>query len=173
MSWMLAAKLVLCTSCGFAGCLPILTILACTSFTILFVLPFRSVIGEHSSSPGSISDCNEFASPFFRSVMSLWFRLSRCLDAGDIMIRGPGSSFCPVSSLSVRFVYQQLSRLNHREHRCVALYRGVVSWRCIVAGTYLLIGLLFGSICVFGASLVRFAIRIGWWRMVFCQRLTD
>ena len=65
--------------------------------------------------------------PFFRSVMCLWFHLSRCLDAGDIMIRGPGSSFCPVSSLSVRFVYQQLSRLDHREHRCVALYRGVVS----------------------------------------------
>ena len=40
------------------------------------------------------------------------------------MIRGPGSSFCPVSSLSVRFVHQQLSRLDHREHRCVALYHG-------------------------------------------------
>ena len=62
--------------------------------------------------------------PFFRSVMSSWFRLSRCLDARGIMIRGPGSSFCPVSSLSVRFVYKQLSRLDHREHRCVALYRG-------------------------------------------------
>ena len=56
--------------------------------------------------------------------MSSWFRLSRCLDARGIMIRGPGSSFCPVSSLSVRFVYKQLSRLDHREHRCVALYRG-------------------------------------------------
>ena len=56
--------------------------------------------------------------------MSSWFRLSRCLDARGIMIRGPGSSFCPVFSLSVRFVYQQLSRLDHREHRCVALYRG-------------------------------------------------
>ena len=64
--------------------------------------------------------------PFFHSVMSLWFRLSQCLDAGSIMIRGPGSSLCPVCSLSVRFVYRQLSHLDHREHRCVALYRGWV-----------------------------------------------
>ena len=41
-----------------------------------------------------------------------------------VTCRSPGSSSCPVGLLSIRFVYQQLSRLDHREHRCVTLYRG-------------------------------------------------
>ena len=56
--------------------------------------------------------------PFFCSVMSSWFRSSRCLDAGGIIIKGPGSSSCPVGSL----------------------LSNIAVWRCIVAGGCMLIG---------------------------------
>ena len=58
--------------------------------------------------------------PFYRSIMVAWFRLSRRMEDGEIVVAGAGTSFCPVRSLTVHFVYRQLLSLGHTEHRCVS-----------------------------------------------------
>ena len=45
--------------------------------------------------------------PFYRSVMRAWFRLSSREENGELVIVGSNNSFCPLRSLSVRFLYQQ------------------------------------------------------------------
>jgi hypothetical protein len=70
--------------------------------------------------------------PFYHSVMSSWFRLSRSLEDGKIVINGSGTSSCPLESLSAKFVYREFSRLDRKEHRCVAKYHCwglTVDWR--------------------------------------------
>ena len=60
--------------------------------------------------------------PSYRSVMRAWFRLSRREENGELVIVGSNNSFCPLRSLSVRFLYQQFSRLDYAPHRCVAKF---------------------------------------------------
>ena len=48
--------------------------------------------------------------PFFCSVMLAWFRLSRRLENGNIVVDGSGS-VVPLASLSICFAYRQFSRL--------------------------------------------------------------
>ena len=59
--------------------------------------------------------------PFYRSVMRVWFRLSRRQENGELVIVGSNNSFCPLRGLSVRFLYQQFSRLD-TPPRCVAKF---------------------------------------------------
>ena len=71
--------------------------------------------------------------PFYRSIMVAWFHLSRCLQDGEIVVAGVGTSFCPLRSLTINFVYRQL-RLGHTEHRCVSKYCAwdmVVDWSSV------------------------------------------
>ena len=54
--------------------------------------------------------------------------------AGVIVIRGHGSSMCPLRSLSARFAYQEFSRIDRVEHRCVEKYHlwGLsVDWKTV------------------------------------------
>ena len=60
--------------------------------------------------------------PFYRSVMTSWFRLSPRIENSEIVIAGSDTSFFPLRSLSVSFVFQQLSHLDKTEHFCVAKY---------------------------------------------------
>ena len=60
--------------------------------------------------------------PFYRSVMRAWFRLSRRQENGELVIVGSNNSSCPLRSLSVRFLYQQFSRLDYSPSRCVAKF---------------------------------------------------
>ena len=60
--------------------------------------------------------------PFYRSVMRAWFRLSSREENGELVIVGSNNSFCPLRSLSVRFLYQQFSWLDYAPHRCVAKF---------------------------------------------------
>ena len=72
--------------------------------------------------------------PFYRSVMHSWFRLSRTFDAGEIVLRGHGSSSCPLKSLSARFAYQAFSQMDRTEHRCVEKFRSwglTVHWKTV------------------------------------------
>ena len=69
--------------------------------------------------------------PFYRSVMRAWFRLSRRLENGELVIVGSNNSFCPLRSLSVRFPYQQFFSAGLCSHRCVAKFSCwglVVDW---------------------------------------------
>ena len=48
---------------------------------------------------------------FYYFIMSSWFRLSRVLEDDAIVIPGSGSSVCPLSTLSARFVYREFSKI--------------------------------------------------------------
>ena len=77
--------------------------------------------------------------PFFRSVMMAWFRLSRRLENGNIVVDGSGS-VVPLASLSVRFAYRQFSRLAREDHRCVAAFRSwgmPVEWSSVWSNLHL------------------------------------
>ena len=72
--------------------------------------------------------------PFYRSVMSSWFSLSRRWEGDDIVVAGPGTTVCPLRSLTVRFVYRELVRLSNVAHRCVSKYEtwGItVEWHSV------------------------------------------
>ena len=62
---------------------------------------------------------------FYRSVMVSWLALSRRLEHGIIHVGQSDVSSHPILSLSVRFLYDQFSRMDRIEHRCVSRYR---SW---------------------------------------------
>ena len=69
--------------------------------------------------------------PFYRSVMQLWFPLSRHVDNGEIFIDGTKSS-CALTSLTTRFVYDILSCEERTQHRCVDKYRAwgfIIDWQ--------------------------------------------
>ena len=77
--------------------------------------------------------------PFFQSVMLAWFRLSRRLKNGNIVVDG-SSSVVPLASLSVRFAYRQFSRLAREDHRCVAKFRSwgmPVEWSSVWSNLHL------------------------------------
>ena len=77
--------------------------------------------------------------PFFRSVMMAWFRLSRRLENGNIVVDGSGS-VVPLASLSVRLAYRQFSHLAPEDHRCVAKFRewGIpVEWSSVWSNLHL------------------------------------
>lgn len=72
--------------------------------------------------------------PFYRSVMASWFRLSRRVENETIFVGHSDASSRSLDTLSVRFVYEQLSRADRREHRCVEKYRSlglVVDWSTV------------------------------------------
>ena len=92
--------------------------------------PLEQVLLLPSPSPSSMA----LLPPFYHSIMHSWFRLSPGLDAGVIVICGHGSSICPLHSLSARFVYQEFSRIDRVEHRCVEKYRSLglcVDWNTV------------------------------------------
>ena len=77
--------------------------------------------------------------PFYRSVMVSWYQLSRRMENGTIFVEGPNTS-CPLSSLTVRFVYRQLLRLHCPVHRCVDRYCSwdiVVEWATVWSNLHL------------------------------------
>ena len=66
--------------------------------------------------------------------MESWFRLTRSVENGEIVVSGPGASFCSIRSITTRYIYRQLSRLDLLEHRCVAKFRTwglTVEWRTV------------------------------------------
>ena len=83
-------------------------------------------------SPSSTS--MDLLPPFYRSVMHSWFRLSCTFDAGEIVLRGHGTSSCPLKSLSARLAYQAFSHMDRTEHRCVEKFRSwglTVHWKTV------------------------------------------
>ena len=77
--------------------------------------------------------------PFYHSVMVLWYQLSRRMENGTIFVEGRSTS-CPISSLTVRFVYRQLLRLYCPLHPCVERYRSwgfVVEWDTVWSNLHL------------------------------------
>ena len=54
--------------------------------------------------------------------MSSWFSLSQRLESDEIVVAGPGTTVCPLRSLTVHFVYRELARLANVQHRCVSKY---------------------------------------------------
>ena len=61
------------------------------------------------------------------------------MENGTIFVEGPNTS-CPLSSLTVRFVYRQLLRLHCPVHRCVDRYRSwgiVVEWATVWSNLHL------------------------------------
>ena len=78
--------------------------------------------------------------PFYRSVMRAWFRLSRREENGELVIVGSNNSFCPLRNLSVRFLYQQFSRLDYAPHRRVAKFSSwglAVDWPTVWSNFHL------------------------------------
>jgi hypothetical protein len=72
--------------------------------------------------------------PFYRSVMRTWFRFSRRLENGHILIQGPGTSSCSLGDLTASVAYRYLSHLDKSEHRCVGKYRDrgiTVDWSSV------------------------------------------
>ena len=72
--------------------------------------------------PASSKTALALLPPFYRSVMRAWFRLSRRQENGELVIVGSNNSFCSLRNLSVRFLYQQFSRLDYSPSRCVAKF---------------------------------------------------
>ena len=71
---------------------------------------------------------------FYRSVMTSWFRLPWRLENGEIVVGSVASSCCPLRSLTTRFAYRELSRLDAPEHRTVAKYSScglTVEWNTV------------------------------------------
>ena len=78
--------------------------------------------------------------PFHRSVMASWFAFRRRLEDGDIIVEGPGSSFCLLRSLTARFAYRTLSTFQRTQHRCVAKFESLgfqVDWHHVWSGLHL------------------------------------
>ena len=72
--------------------------------------------------------------PFYRSVMTSWFLLPRHLENGEIVVGSVASPCCPLRSLTTRFTYRELSRLDAPEHRTVGKYSSwglTVEWNTV------------------------------------------
>ena len=66
--------------------------------------------------------------------MRTWFRFSRRLENGHILIQGPGTSSCSLGDLTASVAYRYLSHLDKSEHRCVSKYRDrgiTVDWSSV------------------------------------------
>jgi len=78
--------------------------------------------------------------PFYRSVMSSWFSLTRRLEDAEIVIAGPGSSHCTLHNLTANFVYRTLSAAQRTQHRSVGRYQSLgyqVEWQHVWGGLHL------------------------------------
>ena len=75
--------------------------------------------------------------PFYRSVMVSWFALTRRMENGEIVVAGPGSSFCALRSLTASFVYRALEASQRTQHRCTEKYQSLgfrVEWQRVWSG---------------------------------------
>ena len=75
--------------------------------------------------------------PFYRSVTVSWFALTRRLENAEIVVNGPGSSFCPLRSLTASFAYRALGASQRSQHRCVEKFQSwgfSVVWQQVWSG---------------------------------------